>query len=360
MDLNFASDNVVGASAPVLDALVRANAGSLPSYGADEITRRVERRLAELFEHEVAVLLVATGTAANALALSAIVEPWGICVCHEEAHIAEDECGAPEFFSGGAKLLGLPGEGAKITAEAVAGRIGGMSRAVHQMPAQAVSVSQATECGLVYRPDEVAAIGAVGQARGLRLHMDGARFGNALATLGCTAADVTWRAGVDMLSFGATKNGCLAAEAVVVFDPVLAGTLAYRRKRSGHLLSKARLVAAQLDAYLADDHWLANARHANTMAKRLSDGLVAVPGIDLAWPSEANEVFAILPEGVDAALRAAGFAFHPWSARALAPGRSVGNGRVLVRFVASFATEPGAVDALVRTAAGFSSQVNKP
>ena len=310
MDLNFASDNVAGASQPVMDALIRANAGSAAAYGADDLTRRVERRFAEIFEREVAVFPVATGTAANALALAAAVSPWGAVLCHEEAHVIDDECGAPEFFTHGAKLIGLPGVGSKLAAPAVAAHADGLPGSVKQMPAQALSISQATEAGLVYDLDEIRALSDVCRARGLALHMDGARFANALVTLGASPADMTWRSGVDILSFGATKNGCFAAEAIIVFDERLAATLAHRRKRAGQTLSKARLIAAQFEGYLADDHWLANARHANAMARRLSTGLMAAPGIRIPWATQVNEVFAILPGMVEASLRSAGFQFH--------------------------------------------------
>lgn len=352
MDLNFASDNVVGASPPVLDAIVRGNAGALASYGGDEMTRDLECRFAELFEREVNVVLVATGTAANALALAAVLSPWGSCVCHEEAHIIDDECGAPEFFSHGAKLSGLPGIGGKIGPDRVAAFLDGLPQHEKQMPAECLSISQATESGLVYRPDEIAALAAVARSRGLATHMDGARFANALVALGCSPADMTWRSGIDILSFGGTKNGCLAAEAVICFEPELAKTLRRRRKRSGHTISKGRLLSAQFLGYLGDDHWLANARHANAMAATLAAGLAALPGIRLAWPSEANEVFAILPLAVDEQLRAAGATYYPWSSRSLPEGEAVGPGETLVRLVTSFATEPLAVAAFVDAAKG--------
>ena len=348
--MNFASDNVMGASAPVLDALVRANSGALASYGADELTRSVEKRFSELFERNVTVFLVATGTAANALALAAAVSPWGSCLCHEEAHVIDDECGAPEFFAHGAKLLGVPGTGGKLDPGLVARTLDGLPRHEKQMPAQAVSLSQATECGLVYGLDEIGALGDVCRSRGLKLHMDGARLANALVRLDASPAETTWRRGIDILSFGATKNGCLAAEAILVFDPALAESLQYRRKRSGHTLSKGRLVAAQFQGYFADDHWLANARHANDLAERLSVGLSRVAGVRIAWPSDANEVFAILPIPVDRALKAAGASYHPWSIRSLPPAEAVGADEVLVRFVTSFATTPESVDALLAAA----------
>jgi threonine aldolase len=350
--MNFASDNVMGASAPVLEALVRANDGAEIAYGEDAVTKRVEQRFGGIFERQAAVFLVPTGTAANALALAAVVPPFGLCLCHHEAHIMEDECGAPEFYTHGAKLAGLDGVGAKIAAGDLEAHLAGLGRHVKQMPPKALSISQASECGLVYTPEEVGALATVCRAYGLKLHMDGARFANALVALGCTPAEMTWKAGVDLLSFGATKNGCLAAEAIVVFDPVLAETLAYRRKRAGHLLSKGRFLAAQLEGYFANDHWLDNARHANAMAKRLAAGLTAFPDVRLAWPCEANEAFLILPRALDAALRLAGAVYHPWSSRSLPAREMLGAEEALVRLVTSFATTEADVDRLLDAARG--------
>jgi threonine aldolase len=339
----FASDNIVGASAPVIEALVKANGGAQAAYGTDEITRRIEAQFAQIFERDVAVFLVTTGTAANALALAAAVPPWGLCVCHREAHVIDDECGAPEFFTHGAKLYGLPGVGGKLAAATVSDYLGSLPKAVKQMPPKALSISQVTECGMVYRLDEIAALAAICREHGMSLHMDGARFANALLSLGCTPAEMTWKQGVDILSFGATKNGCLMAEAIVVFDPALAETLDYRRKRAGQTISKGRLIAAQLDGYFADGHWYDNARHANRMARLLSDGLSRIPGVRLAWPTEANEVFPIVPRTMDQALRAAGAQYHPWSDISLPPGQAVGDSETLIRLVASFTTEEAQV-----------------
>ncbi|RVU18717.1 threonine aldolase family protein [Methylobacterium oryzihabitans] len=349
--MNFASDNVTGASTAILDAIVRSNAGPLASYGADPLSAAVTERFRALFEcPDLAVFPVATGTAANAIALAALVPPFGACLCHEEAHVMTDECGAPEFFMHGAKLVGLPGEGGKIAPAALAAHLAVPARGVHHMPVRALSLSQATEGGLVYRPDEVAALSALAHEHGVAVHMDGARFANALATLGCTPAQATWRAGVDILSFGASKNGALAAEAILVFRPDLAETIAYRRKRGGHLLSKGRLLAAQLDAYLADGHWLANAAQANRMAARLARGLARLPGVRLPWPVEANEVFPILPAALDARLRAAGAVYHPWRTASLPAGESVGEGERLVRLICAFSTSETDVDALLAAA----------
>jgi threonine aldolase len=341
--MNFASDNIMGASAPVMEALMRANAGALPAYGNDELTARIRKRFADLFECDVAVFLVTTGTAANALALSAAVPPWGLCICHEEAHVIDDECGAPEFFMHGAKLKGLPGIGGKVAPATLSAYVESLPKAVKQMPPKALSISQVSECGMVYALDEIAALGAACRKHGLFLHMDGARFANALVSLGCTPAEMTWKQGVDILSFGATKNGCLMAEAIVVFNPVLAEAMDYRAKRAGQVISKGRLIAAQLEGYFDQDHWLANAHHANAMAKSLSDGLAALPGVRLAWPTQANEVFPIVPGDVHAALQRAGARYLTWTEISLPPQERIGPDEALIRLVASFATEAGEV-----------------
>jgi threonine aldolase len=334
--MDFSSDNAAGASPEIVAAIVAANAGTATAYGNDAVTARLAARFADLFEHEVAVFPVATGTAANALALAALTPPWGIVYCHEEAHVAIDECGAPEFFAGGAKLLPLAGAHAKITPEAVAARLTERGFVHHAQPA-AISISQSSEAGAVYAPAEVAALGAFARRERLALHMDGARFGNAVAALGCAPADITWRAGVDVLSFGATKNGALAAEAVIFFDPARAAEFGYRRKRGGHLFSKMRFLSAQLEAYLADGLWLRNARHANAMAARLADGLARLPPARLRHPTEANEVFVELPDAVIGALAADGFKFYRWG----------GAHSLCLRLVTSFATTADEVDRLL-------------
>jgi threonine aldolase len=355
--MNFASDNIVGASAPVLQAIVQANAGAMAAYGNDEISKRVRVRFSELFDREVSVFFATTGTAANALALSSAVPPYGLCLCHREAHIIDDECGAPEFFMHGAKLAGLPGEGAKLKAEDVASYLKSLPKAVKQMPPKALSISQVSECGLVYGLEELAALGQACRDHGLSFHMDGARFANALVALGCTPAEMTWKQGVDILSFGATKNGGLMAEAIVVFNKDLAEALDYRSKRAGQIISKGRLIAAQFEGYFADDHWLANARHANRMAKLLSEGLMQLPGIRLAWPTEANEVFPIIPQALDRALKAAGILYNPWTELSLPEAERVRENEVLIRLVASWATREEDVRKLLEIAhSGVSRQ----
>jgi threonine aldolase len=345
--MDFRSDNVAGASPAILAALAAANVGTDSAYGDDATTARLERSFAELFAHEVAVFPVATGTAANALALAALTPPWGIVYCHEEAHVAIDECGAPEFFAGGAKLVTLEGADGKITPDAIARRLTEPGFVHHAQPA-AVSVSQTTEAGTLYRPDEIAALGAFARRHGLALHVDGARFANAVAALHCHPGDITWRAGVDALSFGATKNGALAAEAVIFFDRARARDFGYRRKRGGHLVSKMRFLSAQLEAYLEDGLWLKNAAHANAMSARLGAGLVRLKGARLRHPVEANEVFAELPERVIRALEADGFKFYRWG----------GAQALCLRLVASFATRAGDVDAMIEAASRHLAQQN--
>jgi len=351
--MQFFSDNTAAASPRVMAALAAANDGNASPYGKDDWTRRVEERFAALFEREVSVFLVLTGTTANALALASIVRPWGAVLTHEEAHVVEDECGAPEFFTNGAKLVGLPGVGGKLKPETVAKALSHLRDGdFHQVQAQVLTITQATECGTVYTQAEVRALKDAVTPRGLKLHMDGARFANALVTLGCTPADITWKAGVDVLSFGGTKNGAFAAEAVIFFDPAHAEEMKWRRKRAGQTLSKGRFLGAQFEGLLADDHWLDLARHANAQAKRLADSVAQGSEARLAWPCQANEVFIVLPPAVQERLKAAGVGYYDWSARSLPPEASLQDGEIVGRFVMSFATEPGHVERLIAAIAG--------
>ena len=348
--MDFTSDNAAGVSQPILEAIVAANAGPAPAYGADCFSAAAADCLREVFETDLTVFLVATGTAANALALAALCPPWGAVFCHQSAHVMTDECSAPEMFTGGAKLIGVGGGAGKIAPKALAASLAAFPRGlVKQAQPAALSLSQATECGTLYSCAEIAELSALAHAAGLSVHMDGARFANALAALGCSPAQMSWKAGVDILSFGATKNGALACEALVVFGAGKAETLPFQRKRSGHTVSKGRFLGAQMVAYLKDDHWLANARAANEQARRLAAGLAKAPGVRLPWPAEANEVFAFLPRGTDAALRAAGVRYYEWSCRE--SGLAHGD-EVFVRLVTSFSTTAAEVDKLVAFARG--------
>lgn len=347
----FASDNGSGASPKILAAMVEANRGYAMPYGADELGKRVEQRMCELFERDCAVFLTPTGTAANALALASVTPPWGAVFAHADAHVMDDECGAPEFFSSGAKLVPVAGALGRIDARALAARLEAYPRGlVKQVQPAALSLSQATESGTLYSPDDIARLAAMAHDAGARVHMDGARFANAIAGMEIGPAEMTWKAGVDILSFGGTKNGALMCEAVVFFDPGLAQDFLFRRKRGGHTVSKARFLAAQMLAYLEDGHWLELARHANAMARRMAEGLGPIPGVRLPVPVEANEVFAILPGTADAALKAAGAAYYPWSPTALPEDDKPRHNEAYIRLVASFATTPDDVDRFVAIA----------
>ncbi len=341
---SFASDNVAPAAAEVMDAIARINHGTVHSYGDDVETRRLTSLAQEVFECRLAIYPVATGTAANSLALAALVPPFGGIYCHAIAHINTDECGAPEFFSGGAKLLALTSPDGKISAEQLAGPVAqAREMGVHHVLPAAVSVSQATEWGTVYRREELAELSAAAHGHGLRMHMDGARFANAVAHLACSPAEASWKCGVDVLSFGATKNGALAAEAVMFFNPELAREFEMRRKRSGHLWSKLRFLSAQLTACLENELWLRHGRHANALATRLALGLQQ-RGIPLLQQVEANEVFAALPQPLIDTLRAQGFEFYEWPAPAHM-------GSPVVRLVTAYDMDLADVDALLASIA---------
>ena len=336
--MNFASDNWAGAHPAIAAALSEHASGHVPAYGASDLDRAVEKRLCDIFEREVAVFFVATGTAANGLSLASVARPGGVVFAHREAHLLEDEGGAPEFLTGGARICPVDGATGRMDA-------GALETAIHRYPPEfihagqpmAVSITQATEVGTVYDTDAIAAIAGICRAHGIPLHMDGARFANALVSLGCTPAEMTWKAGVDLLSFGGTKNGCWCAEAVIVLNPDIGAALPFLRKRAAQLFSKSRFIAAQFEAYLAGDLWLNNAAHANAMAAHLAARVESAGRLRLAWKPEANEVFVIMPNDTREALASAGAAFYPWHP----PRDFAGNmqdDEVMCRFVTSFAT----------------------
>jgi threonine aldolase len=305
--MRFFSDNAAPVHPKIMQAIAEANLVDT-AYDGDRWSQRIDAAFSQLFERDVAVLWVSTGTAANSLALASLVQPHQGVICHREAHIEVDECGAPGFYTGGAKLMLVDGDGAKLTPDDIYRQLGSIRADVHQVQAAAVSITNATEYGLVYRPAEVAALGQLCEQYKLGLHMDGARFANAVATLGCAPADVTWRAGVEVLSFGFAKNGGMNAEALVYFDPAHADAARYRRKRAGHLLSKGRFLATQLLAFLDGDLWLENARAANAAATIIAE---AADG-RLLHKVEANEIFIRLNAAEAATLRTQGFDFYDW------------------------------------------------
>jgi len=305
--MRFFSDNAAPVHPAVMDAIAAANTLDT-AYDGDAWSKQLDARFSDLFETDVRVLWVPTGTAANCLALTALCPPHGGIICHREAHIQVDEAGAPEFYTHGAKLLLADGDGAKLTPDTIRAVTDAIRADVHQVQPHAISITNATEYGLVYSPEQVGAIGDIARERGLGLHMDGARFANAVAHLGCSPADVTWRAGVDALSFGFVKNGGMSAEALVFFRTELSPPILYRRKRAGLLFSKGRYLAAQLLAMLDDDVWLANGRASNAGARALAQAA----GDRLVHPVEANEVFLRITADEAARLRAAGFDFYDW------------------------------------------------
>jgi len=331
---HFASDNYAGICPEALQALLSANNGHASAYGDDDWTRRVSDRLRELFATDCDVYFVFNGTAANSLALASLCQSYHSVICHELAHVATDECGGPEFFSNGSKLLSAKGENGKLTPDAILEVIERRSD-IHYPKPRVVTLTQVTEVGTLYRTDEVAAIAELAHSKGLRVHMDGARFANAIAALGVSPADMTWRAGVDVLCFGGTKMGLPVGEAVVFFDRSLAEDFAYRCKQAGQLASKMRFLSSPWLGILEGDTWLRHARHANAMAQRLSTGLAKIPGASLMFPTEANGVFASLSPAVQDGLRERGWRFYSF----IGAGGS--------RFMCAWDTTPERVDALL-------------
>jgi threonine aldolase len=311
-DFTFASDNTAGICPEALAALTAANAGRAPGYGDDAWTAAARRHVQEVFATDCEVFFVFNGTAANALALAALCRSYQGILCHQAAHLEVDECGAPEFFTGGSKVVPLAGDRGKLTPAAIEEAVQ-RGHGVHYPHPAALSLTQATEFGTLYTPGEILALSTVARRHNLALHMDGARFANAAAAYapqGVTPADLTWRAGVDVLSFGGTKNGMLTTEAVVFFNRDLARDFAYRVKQSGQLASKQRFAAAQWSALLGDGHWLRHAAHANAMAQRLATGLEGLPGVRLLFPVEANGVFVELAPPFATGLMARGWQFY--------------------------------------------------
>ena len=297
MNALFASDNVTSACPEVMNAVIEANSGVSESYGDDEWSSRLKEKLSEVFETDVEVFLTVSGTASNALALSALAPVYGKIYCHELSHINTDECGAPELFTGGAKLHPIGSSNGRIKANELDEIVRGSGN-VHVTQPSVVSITQSCETGTVYQLDEIREISTIAHKYKMSVHMDGARFANALVSLGVSPAEMTWQSGVDVLTLGGTKNGCLAAEAIVFFKPEMVGNFPFLHKRSGQLLSKMRFISSQLNAYISDDVWTRNAGHANAMAKILSEGLNAFSNINLAYPTESNEVFVHLPRDV--------------------------------------------------------------
>ena len=340
----FASDNWAGAHPKIVENLARQAGGFASAYGTSDLDRKVEERFCEIFERDVAVFFVATGTAANSLALTALNRPGGVAFCHADAHVIADECGAPQYLSGGARLHPVEGALGRIDPMKLEAEIARFPRAfVHAGQPMAVTITQSTEIGTLYGLDEIDAIAAICRKEGLPLHLDGARFANALVGLGAAAAEMTWKRGVDVVSFGGTKNGCWCAEAVIFMDPSKAEDFPFIRKRAAQLFSKSRFIAAQFEAYFEDDLWLETARHANTLATRLAGHIERSNRVRLAWTPQANEVFAVMDKETARRVIGAGAVVHDWHASAT-EAHLVGAGEGLYRMVTSFATTEDEVD----------------
>ena len=346
--MQFASDNWTGVAPQVMAAIAAEAARSGAAYGGSPLDKAVEALFGEVFERDVAVFFVATGSAANALALASVSRPAGAVLCHADSHIFEDEVGGVEFMADGARVVPVGGALAKLDPAALGRALAHFQPdPVRSGQPMAVSVTQQTEMGAVYGVDEIREIARIAKEHDLPLHMDGARFANAVVQSNASPAEMTWKAGVDMISFGGTKNGCIAAEALVFFDRRFAKDMPFLRKRSGHLFSKARFVAAQFDAYLRDGLWLGLARHANRMADRLRVGLAAAPHAREAWPTGGNEVFAVLRRADAKRMREAGAAFHDWAQPRGGDPVELAEDESLVRLVTAFSTQPEDVDAFL-------------
>ncbi len=338
--MQFSSDNQSGASSKVLDMLQIANAGNSPGYGDDGWTKGAVDALQKVFECDLDAYFVATGTASNSLALSCIVQPWEAILCHNQAHIFLDESTAPELFSGGGRLISISGSADKLTPGHIEQYFAKTGLHVpHNPQAKALSFTQVSEMGLVYTPDEIKVLCHTAKNNGLRVHMDGARFANALAALDCSPAELSWKAGVDVLSLGATKCGALCAEAVIFFNKGVSKTFIHRRKRSGHLLSKGRFLGAQFIGWLQDNHWLELAKHANNQATQLAKLLSSIDGLQLVLPVQANELFITMPKYLAKHLLKAGAEFYEWYPEALPPGVTLHDDEVFIRLVTSFTTQ---------------------
>lgn len=347
----FASDNASGAHQKISENLVKHSSGFASSYGESDLDKKVEAKFSDLFETNVHVFFVSTGTAANSLALSAAAKPGGIVLCHEDAHVIEDECGAPEFFTGGCRLASVKGENGKISADTLAKELVSLAPDnVHHGRAMATTIAQATELGTLYTVDEISELADISHSHKIPLHLDGARFANALVSCNVTPAQMTWKSGVDYVSFGGTKNGCWCAEALICFDEKKAHEISYMRKRAGQLFSKSRFVAAQFDAYLNDDLWLDLAFHSNLMAQKLAAGFNKFEATRLAVSPQSNEVFVCMAPKRAAQLRKAGAVFYEWPIPRSASEEfvsSIKDGNELYRFVTSFQTSANDVDKLI-------------
>lgn len=349
--LYFASDNSAGAHPKISENLSRHSSGYVSSYGASELDKKVEEKFSQVFETDAHVFFVSTGTAANSLALSASAKAGGIVLCHEDAHVIEDECGAPEFFTGGCRLAPVSGEGGKISSAILSDVMSVLApHNVHHGRLMSTTITQASELGTLYSVDEISSLAETCHSHGIPLHLDGARIANAIAASNATPAQMTWKSGVDYISFGGTKNGCWCAEALICFDKDKANEIAYMRKRAGQLFSKSRFVAAQFDAYFEDDLWLDLAKHSNLMAKKLANGFANDKSTHLAIAPQSNEVFVIMTPKTARVLRENGAVFYEWplpKTPSAEMAKLVKSGKEIYRFVTSFQTSENEIERLL-------------
>ncbi len=350
--MNFASDNSGPAAPQIMEALLQANQGHAASYGADSLMEIVENEIRRQFEAPGArAFLVATGTAANALGLACLCPPWSTIYCHRHSHVEEDECGAPEFYTGGAKLTLLDGDHARISPDSLRAALAGAAPVgVHNVQRGVLSITNATENGAVYSPADIACLTGLAREFGLPCHMDGARFANSLVSAGCSPAEMSWKAGIDMLSFGGTKNGLMGAEAVIIFDEGLAWEFELRRKRGGHLFSKHRFLSAQMAAYLADGLWLSLATSANRQADRLCRGLRELDMASIDHPADANMVFVTMPRRLHRHALDSGGSYYLWPPSQALDGDD--DELLSARLVCNWSTSDAEVDGFLACLAG--------
>ena len=346
----FTSDNQSGASQQVLDAIVEANCGATAGYGGDDYTQTAIEALKQVFACDLDVFFVCTGTVSNCLALASLCKPWESILCSQNAHLAHDESTAPEFLTGGARIIPIRHESGKLSAKHINQYLDSVEiDPPHDTPARVVSIAQVNEIGQVYIPEELIAISEVCKKHDMKFHMDGARFANALASQGCTPAELTWKSGVDVLSLGATKCGALCAEAFIFFDRSLAKDFAYHVKRAGQLVSKGRLFGAQFIGWLHNNHWLDLARHANRQAMKLTEALSSIDGVEIIWPIEANQLFMVLPRSVANELKENGVRFNDWHHTALPPSYTITHEQCFVRLVCSYNTNDEDCQSFINT-----------
>jgi threonine aldolase len=345
--MNFTSDNTHIIAKPILNAIMKANKSSVASYGGDEITKKAKEKICDLFDIEAEIFFVTSGTAANALSISSITPPYGSVFCHNESHIHLEECGAPEFFSGGCKLIPIQGFAGKISSESFQDAINDHPSDRFDLIPSCLSVTQSTECGTIYNEKEISDLTSIAHKNNIKVHMDGARFANAISTLKINPSELTWKAGIDIMSFGSTKNGTMSAESIIVFNKKISDDINLRIKRSGHLLSKMRFLSIQMDSYVTDNLWIDLANKANEMAQYMYKKLSEVNNIKVPWKVQSNEVFVILPKRIEQELSKRNIKYHKWSKVGISNIIDKDN-EEFIRLVMSFNTKKNEIDELIK------------